>query len=230
MKDCLQTLEVETFAADREWAVDGVPVLTAALSLPRPADRKSRTARRIDRFYQLQGRAYLRYCEGWLFPKAAAEYRQALAGSAVLPHYTAALIYRVTCSERGVWSVFTDAREEIGGRRSILRRGDTWDLCAGYPMPLSAFFPKRYPIRKKLLQTAEVEIRRQESAGISRYHEKWRQELRRSFNRENFYVTPDGLRFFWQMYAVAPAVEGIPTFSLPFSADACRWPEPYGRK
>ena len=51
-------------------------------------------------------------------------------------------------------------------------------------------------------------------------------ELRRRFNRENFYLCPDGLRFFWQMYAIAPAAEGIPTFFLPFSAEGCRWPEP----
>ena len=68
--------------------------------------------------------------------------------------------------------------------------------------------------------------RRQEAAGMARYHEKWRQELRRNFNRENYYVTPEGLQFFWQMYAIAPWAEGVPTFSLPFGEQGCAWPIP----
>lgn len=224
MTSALMNLETETFAAEREWTVDGIPVLSASIALPRPVNCRDRTARRIDRFYQLQGRSYLRYCEGWLFPQAAESYRLALAGSAPLPCHTAQLTYRVTCSENGVWSLWTQTCEKADGRRMVVRRGDTWDLRTGYPLPLGAFFPKRFPVRKTLLGCAEAEIRRQESCGISRYHESWKQELRRSFNKDHFFIEPDGLRFFWQMGAVAPPAEGIPTFSLPFSPEGCRWP------
>ena len=31
-----------------------------------------------------------------------------------------------------------------------LRRGDTWDLAAGYPVPLSAFFPLRSPWKRQI--------------------------------------------------------------------------------
>ena len=226
MGDRLQELETEVFAAEREWTVDEIPVLRATLSLPRPVDRSSRAGRRIDRFYQLQARSYLRYCENWLFPRAAAEYRQALENSAPLPRCTAALSYQVTCSERGIWSLHTDTRECLGGRPELLRRGDTWDLRTGYPIPLSAFFPRREPIRKHLLETAAAEIARQESEGTACYHEKWRQELRRSFNRENYFITPEAICFFWQMYAIAPWAEGIPTFCLPLGQRGSRWPVP----
>lgn len=226
MEDRLLALETEEFTAEREWTAEDIPVLKATVSLPRPIERNGRVGRRIDRFYQLQARSYFRYCENWLFPKAAAEYRQALADSAPLPCCTASLTYRVTCSEKGIWSLHTDTRECLGGRTEILRRGDTWDLRTGYPIPLGDFFPRRTPVRKLLFQTAEAEIRRQEAAGMARYHEKWRQELRRNFNRENYYVTPEGLQFFWQMYAIAPWAEGVPTFSLPFGEQGCAWPIP----
>lgn len=226
MEECLQGLETELFTAERQWSVEDIPVLTATVSLPRPTDCSGRAARRIDRFYQLQARSYFRYCENWLFPKAAAEYRQALADSGPLPHYTADLTHQVTCCEHGIWSLHTDTRECLGGRAEVLRRGDTWDLRTGYPVPLSSFFPRRTAVRKLLLQTAEGEILRQEAAGVAQYHEKWRQALRRSFNRENYFVTPDGLCFFWQMYAIAPRAEGVPTFSLPFGQQGCRWPLP----
>jgi len=217
-------LETEPFAAEREWTVKDLPVLTASVSVPRPVDRGSRAARRIDRFYQLQARAYLRYCENWLFPKAAAACRQAIADSKPLPDCTAALTYTVTCSERGIWSLHTDTREKVAGRTEVLRRGDTWDLRSGYPIPITDFFPRGTPVRRLLVKTAEAEILRQEEAGVARYHEKWRQELRRTYNRERFYVTHEGLCFFWQMYAIAPAVEGVPAFTLPFGEAGCTWP------
>ena len=78
MEERLQEMSAQVFAAEREWTVDGIPVLTATVSLPRPTEDRSRAARRIRRFYQLQARSYLRYCENWLFPWAAAEYRRAL--------------------------------------------------------------------------------------------------------------------------------------------------------
>jgi hypothetical protein len=226
MEDRLQELETELFTAERTWCVEDIPVLTATVSLPRPADRARRTARRIDRFYQLQARAYLRYCENWLFPQAAAAYRQALADSGPLPCCTAALTYQTTCCQRGIWSLHTDSRECIDGRTEVLRRGDTWDLRTGYPIPLSAFFPRRTPVRRLLVQTAAEEIRRQEAAGTAQYRDGWRQALNRSFSRENFFITPDGIRFFWQMFAIAPRAEGTPTFSLPFGQAGCRWPTP----
>ena len=46
------------------------------------------------------------------------------------------------------------------------------------------------------MEAAEAEIQRQETAGISRYHEGVRRLLRRHFNPQNFYLTAEGLSFF----------------------------------
>ena len=83
-------------------------------------------------------------------------------------------------------------------------------------MPLSAFFQSRSPWKRQLLSLAAAEIERQEKAGVSRYHEGWRKALRRRFNAQNFYLTGEGLIFFYPMYAIAPAAEGIPAFTVPF--------------
>ena len=56
----------------------------------------------------------------------------------------------------------------------------------------------------------------QEDAGTARYREDWRRRLRRSFNARNFYLTAEGLCYFFPMYALAPAAEGIPTFTVPY--------------
>lgn len=218
-------LRTEPFVAEQVWEAEGIPVLSAAVSLPRPVPDADRTARRIRRYYRLQCRAFLRYCQNWLLPQAKAEYRAALAASRPLPQFRAELSYQVTYNENGLWSLYTQSREvTLPGQTLLQRRGDTWDLRTGYPAELGEFFPRRSGWRRQLVALAEAEIRRQEAAGISRYREHWRRELRRRFNPQNFYLTPEGLVFFYPMYALAPGVEGIPAFTVPFGPDGALAP------
>lgn len=216
MKVCLTELHTEPFAVEREWTVDGIPLLTASAEVPQPQGTDM-ISRRIRRYYQTQCRSFLRYCERWLLPQAEAEYRAALAASAPLPCFRAELGYRVTYNAGGLWSLYTQSRElTLPGRTLLTRRGDTWDLAAGYPIPLSAFFPVRSSWKKQLLALASEDIQRQERSGISRYDPDCRKKLRRRFNSRNYYLTDEGLTYFFPMYAIAPAAEAIPAFTLPY--------------
>lgn len=217
-------LKLEPFLARREWTVDGIPVLTAELSLPRPVGEGGRVARRLARYYQLYARSYLRYCERWLFPQSAEACRLALETSAPLPQDSARLSYCVTCNGGGVLSLYTESVERCGGRLERRRHGDTWDLFTGYPIPLAACFPKKSPWRKALLRLSEAEIERRERAGAARYQEGWRRLLRRNFNPDHFYLSETELFWFWQMFTIAPSAEGVPVFSMPFGKNDCFFP------
>ena len=218
MKSAADSLETETFTAEREWVVEGIPVLTARIALPEPVGPETRLKRRIRRYYRTQCRAYLRYCGRQLFPMAATAYHAALASSAPLPCFRAELTYHVTCHEGGFWSLYTQSQEPDDGGRTLLRRwGDTWDLRTGYPAALPSFFPPHSGWKKQLLHLAAGEIRQQEAAGYARYLPGWQRKLRRNFNARNFYLTPEGLVFFYPMYAIAPAMEGIPAFTVPWN-------------
>lgn len=212
-------MELQPFTAEREWTVDGVPVLSAAISVPDPIPATGKIPRRIQRYYQLLCRSYLHYCETMLLPQAETEYRAALAASTPLPSFRAELNYHITYHEDHFLSLYTQSREMMGRQTLVTRRADTWDLTSGYPVPLSDFFPPRSSWKRQLLKLASEEIQRQEQAGISRYHETWSKELRRRFNSQNYYLTPEGLVFFFPMYAIAPAAEGIPTFVFPYGQD-----------
>ena len=225
MRELLTQLHTEPFAAEREWTVEGIPVLTASVSLPQPVPMNDRVSRRIHRYYQLQCRSFLRYCERWLLPQAEAEYHAALAASAPLPQFRAELSYRVTYNGNGLWSLYTQSREvTLPGRTLLTRRGDTWDLAAGYPAALSSFFPQAKGWKRQLLAAVEAEIQRQERDGVARYHEDWRRALRRQFNPRNYFLTENGLAFFYPMYAIAPAAEGIPVFTIPYGTAGFRFP------
>ena len=187
MNEPLTQLHAEAMTAEREWTVEEIPVLSASISLPEPVPAADKVSRRIRRYYQLQCRSFLRYCETYLLPAAAEEYRAALAASLPLPHFRAELTYQVTYNDGGLWSLYTQSRESgFSGRPTLLRHGDTWDLTSGYPVPLSAFFPRRSGWKRRLMEA------------------------------QNFYLTAEGLSFFYPMYAIAPAMEGIPVFTLPY--------------
>lgn len=218
VEPAMTSLETEVFAAEREWTVEGIPVLTARIALPEPAGPENRLTRRIRRYYRAQCRAYLHYCGHQLFPQASAAYRAALAASAPLPCFRAELDFCVTYNENGFWSLYTQSREPGPDGRTLLRRwGDTWDLRTGSPAVISAFFPPHSGWKKTLLTLAAEEIRRQEAAGCARYLPGWRRKLRRHFDPRNFYLTDSGLTFFYPMFAIAPAMEGIPAFTLPWN-------------
>ena len=217
MKNHLEHLRTEPFTVHREWTESGIPVLWASVSLPEPVPALNAVCRRIRRYYRLQGRAFLRYCQKSLLPLAQAEARAALAESRPLPEFRAELTYQITYNAHGFWSLYTQVREHtLPGQDFLLRRGDTWDLNAGYPVALADFFPHRSGWKRQLLSTAEQEALRQERAGISRYWESLRRDLRRRFSPRNYYLTEEGLAFFYPMYAIAPAPEGIPVFTLPY--------------
>ena len=50
----MRELHTEAFTAERTWEVEGVPVLTAQVSLPQPEPLADRISRRIHRYYQAQ--------------------------------------------------------------------------------------------------------------------------------------------------------------------------------
>lgn len=52
--------------------------------------------------------------------------------------------------------------------------------------------------------------------GTAAYYPNYGALLRRAFSSRSFYLADDGLHWFYPMYSVAPAAEGIVDFSLPY--------------
>ena len=214
-------LQTEPFTAERTWTLEELPVLSAAIRLPRPLpEAKDRASRRVRYYYLSQSRAFLRYCETWLLPRAQAAARSSLASSVPVFHVLAELDYQVTWNQNGLWSLYTQSREILGTGTPFLRRwGDTWDLTSGFPLPLSACCPRTYPWRKQLLAELTRTVRSQEAAGASRFYENWHRALRQHLNPRNFYLTEQGLALFYPMQTIAPSLAGLPVFRIPYDPE-----------
>ena len=137
-------MTIEPYSAEREWTVEGIPVLTATVSVPHPVPEKE--WRRMRRYYQLQCRSYLRYCEKWLLPQAETEYREALAASAPLPCFRAELNYCITYQDDRFLSLYTYSREvTVPGPHWLHAVETPGTLPLGIPCPCPPGFPRAVP-------------------------------------------------------------------------------------
>ena len=196
---------------------DDLPLLTAQLRLPR---WNGTGGRRFDRYYGAYRRAFFSYCRNELLPQAVSALALARESGGALPEWQITLDTVITLQRGGILSLYTDTVERTGGHRTVLRRSDTWDLSDGSPVPVGRFFPRGIHWRQKLLRAAADQIRQQQEQGIALYHPDWRRRLRTAFSGDRFYLTEQGLCLFYQMYAIAPAAEGVPVFLLPYDVEA----------
>ena len=209
----------DALEAEKVWTYDGVAVLTASVCLPQ-LPGPLRHSRRFNRYYRRYCRAFVRYCEQALLPLAQTNYRNTADRSAPWNPLRVSLRYTVSFFSAGVLSLYTDMREESGFSQPVtVRRADTWDLSAVLPMPLGEFFPRHCRCRQRLLDCARTEARRRMERGAAFCPDR-RAALRRALNTRNFYLSAEGLRFFYPMYTVAPGSEGIVLFELPYDDEA----------
>ena len=125
-------------------------------------------------------RAYLKYCEAELLPRAAETMHTALERSAPWSCARAVLAYRVTLVRGDILSLDTEGREEHLPPRLTLRRAETWDRRTGFLLPLTAFFPPKTAVKKRLVRAARETAREQMETGTAAYYSDYGALLRRA--------------------------------------------------
>lgn len=198
------------------FCAEEIPVLTGFISLPR---REGRQGGRFNRYYDACADAFERCCRRELLPRAEAAYCRALEDAAPLPQWQARLSAAVTLERGGVVSLRCDTAARGLPRPTAHCRGETWDLRRELLLSLPDCFAPRVPWKQMLLHTAEEQIAAWEAQGVARYHKGWQTLLRRAFHPHRFYLTEEGLCFFFPADTIAPTVEGIPTFCLPYNEE-----------
>lgn len=197
------------------FCAEDLPVLTGHITLPTRPGRNGR----FNRYYQACAQAFDRCCRRELLPRAESAYYRAVEEAGALPQWEAELRCRVTLQTDQLLSLCSDTVVSGLSQPMALRRGDTWDLRRELLISLSDCFPPRAPWRQLLVQCAAAQIEAWEAQGIARYHDGWPQLLRRAYRPQDFYLTGEGLCFFYALGAIAPAVEGLPTFCLPYNEE-----------
>jgi len=200
---------------DVSLCTDDIPLVTAQAMLPHFDGKNGR----FNRYYRAFAHQFDRFCRQELFPRAEAAYYRSREDAGPIPQWRAEVKSTVTYEKDGILSLYCDTIVTGMPQRYMARQGDTWDMGRQLFLQLSDCFPPKAPWKRLLLEHAEKVMEMQEKEGIARYHDNWRYEIGKVFRAHRFYLGEDGLYFFFPFASVAPAVEGIPTFCLPYDQE-----------
>lgn len=213
-KDPRPELKVEVKRQEWELTLEGEPVLCCVLTRPECTG----TWKGLDAI----GRYYSRVLEVWrnrwekeLYVHACLDLADRRAAGRPFRKWQAELVTQVTLQEGGLFSLWQEGRETRGYDRPLmLRRGDTWSLAEGAPRTLASFFPKERRWKRKVLAQVTEQIQERLEGGESLLDRDCVGRLRREFDAENYYLTPEGVQLFFPMDTLAPGGEGIPVFTV----------------
>lgn len=174
---------------------------------------------RPGRYYKRLEAVWTARWEKLLYPRACAALQAARTASRPFRPWEASLTGTVTLCTPERLSLCLEAAERLDGPHTVvLRHGDTWELPACRPVPLSALFPAGFGWRRWVLDEVARQIQARQQAGEARFYPDWARRLPRCFDPERFYLTAEGPVVFFPLYALGPYVEGVPTFPLSLPA------------
>lgn len=205
-----------------------LPVLTYSIDYPAFATTCSTAAaKRINLHYETDAREQEQKCRTEVFRQATqlAEYRA--ANSYPFFGYEWKATYQITYNQYCLTSLYLEQYSYLGGAHgNTVRTSDTWDFRTGRRLTLGEFHIKnstgtnRMPSAavatpKILLPMIETQIVWRLKTTPGSYFDDYATLLRNSFHPESFYLTPEGLVIYYQLYDIAPYVTGIPEFLIP---------------
>lgn len=122
--------------------------------------------------------------------------------------------YTITYNHNYFISLYTDTYEFTGGAHgSTNRMSQNWNLRTAKQIPLYFFYPNNPYYIIDILKNINSQIKEHPE----NYFNDYCSLVLESFNLNNYYVTPDNITIFFQIYDIAPHSTGIPVFLLPKS-------------
>ncbi len=165
--------------------------------------------RRINRYYDALAQRWKKRWTGPLLADA-----KAAAGPETAP-WEAGLDFTVTLFQGEHFSLYWEVTEDVGARRPRrLRQGDIWQLPQGTPLTLRELLPPRRWWKGPILEEVRRQIGARVQSGEALFFDAWPSLASRKFSPGRAYLTPEGPMIFYPVEALAPAMEGFPTFSL----------------
>ena len=132
--------------------------------------------------------------------------------------YEAIMDYTITYKDHSFLSYYYDQYEYTGGAHgNTTRKSHTFELIRGTQIPLYCYFPMGTDY--KLFLTDEIirqaSDRLKLNPGI--YFDDYETLIVQNFQKENYFLTPEGLAIYYQHYDIAPYSTGIVVFVIPYS-------------
>lgn len=193
-------------------------LLTYNIKYPRFASERFRNfAYKLSVYYKAEADLYKKFHVMKLYQMAIDDYEYATANNYPVREYEVVSEYTITNNNNCILSLYFDRYEFTGGAHGMTSRSaDTWNLKTGRRMDLSEFFPGKKDYRTYLINEINRQIENLIKEDNAYYFEDVSSLVKENFNERNFYITPEGVVIFFQLYEIAPYSSGIQTFLIPF--------------
>lgn len=164
--------------------------------------------RRINRYCNALAQRWQKRWEGPLLTRARA------ANRPDTPPWEAGMTFRVTLLTEACFSFYIDIIEGTGPTPRRIRLGEVWSLPDGRPLPLRELLPPGRARKGALLAQVGEQIERRLASGESLFYQDWPRRIAAHLSPQRFYMEEDGPVLFFPIRAIAPSMEGFPTFPL----------------
>mgnify|MGYP000847677751 FL=1 len=183
-------------------------------------DVRSFALRRINQYYERFSRKLLRYINTKLRKAAEEQYKYSEENMYPFNPFELRSDFTITYNKNNILSLYTEVYEFRGGAHgSTLRFADIWIVSYGSPVSPAVFFPEGTNYKKLLLDEAIQMATQRMTEGTAMYFSEYEVLMRKNFSTANIYLTESGMALFYQQYAIAPYVEGIPVFIIPYNEE-----------
>lgn len=220
-------VRVKTFELKGVMEYKNQKVLIYNIEYPQFAsDKFKQFIKKLNIYYQADANLYQKFHVAKLYERAIDDYEYATQNGYPVRAYEIVVKYTLTYNQDCVISLYIDRYEYTGGAHGMTsRNGDTWSLEKGKRMLLSDFFPGQKNYRELIINNINKQIKEQIDSGNNYYFDDYENLVYENFNEKNFYIVPDGVTIFFQLYEIAPYSSGIMTFLIPFESNAVKQPK-----
>lgn len=190
------------------------PVLEMNLSWPQIVGG-GRGGERISRYYFRLAQAWQTRWGRETYWQACLDFAQAQEQSRLFHPWTAQLSGAVLFQDGETLSLRMDAWEIHGDGKPIqVRTGDIWKLPEGVPLPVGSYFPGRRRWRHHLIPMLQEQGERRREAGDCFLDADFSKKLHWVISPGRCSRTAEGLEFYAPQGVLAPAAEGVVTFTF----------------
>ncbi|HHZ01691.1 MAG TPA: DUF3298 and DUF4163 domain-containing protein [Tissierellia bacterium] len=159
---------------------------------------------------------YIKHIE-YLYNMAVEGYRDSVVNDYPFHGYSAYMEYIITYNKNCFLSLYIDKYEFTGGAHgSTTRSSHTWELWNGTNLTLNCFFKPGTDYRHLLLEEIIKEAHYNNKQNPYLYFEDYESLIIKNFNEYSFYLTPEGIRIYYQQYDIGPYASGIIEFTVPY--------------
>ena len=172
----------------------------------------------INQRYAAKATAYAQHCRHTLFSQAKEQYEEGQQIDAPVRVFEAVQAYTITLNQDCTLSLYFDRYEYTGGAHgNTIRISDTWDTAACVRIRLSGLCSLPARCREYIIDEVNRQIEAQITQG-EYYFDDYRKSVSMYFSPQSFYLVPEGMKVYYQLYELVPYSSGIPEFLIPYSA------------